>query len=176
MRRRRLLLTTVCIACISSAGGFEQDAVAAPPPGTPIVSDLAGLVRAAPLIIIGRVIKITPGRKAGKGEAQLQFNDCRVQVEQRLKGQSEPIVVVEQVDMSGRIVLNLGPPYRTGERYVLFLQPGEPGRFITIPQGRYRLHDRKVQALRLGPVADSLDGKPEAEFVQAIADVVQTAR
>ena len=105
----------------------------------------------------------------------MRFNDIHIEVEQRLKGQSEATVIVEQVDMTGRIVPNLGPPYRTGERYVLFLQPGEPSRFITTPQGRYRLDNQKAQSLQIGPVADRLEGKPEAEFIKEITDLAQSA-
>ena len=173
--RRRIVLTACLIAVIGSVGCYETYTAAAPPPGAPIVSDLTGLVRAAPLIIVGRVIEIKPGREAGEGEALLRFNDIRIEVEQRLKGQSEATVVVEQVDMTGRIVPDLGPPYRAGERYVLFLQPGEPSRFITIRQGRYRLDDQKAKSLQIGPVADRLEGKPEAELIKEITALAQSA-
>ena len=59
--RRRLVLTVFLIAVIGSAGCYGNYTAAAPPPGAPIVSDLTGLVRAAPLIIVGRVIEIKPG-------------------------------------------------------------------------------------------------------------------
>ena len=170
MRYRVLFMMLVAI--MLSIGHSGTYVAAAPPPGAPIVSSLTDLVKAAPLIIVGRVAEITPGREAGEGAGQLKFNDVRIEVEKPLKGEATTSVVVELVDMTKSIVPELGPPYRVGERYVLFLQPGESPRFVTVGQGRYLLQDQQVRALNIGPVADRLEGKPEAEFIEEIVALV----
>ncbi len=172
MRYRVLFI--MLVAVMVSIGHSGTNVAAAPPPGAPILFSLADLVKAAPLIVVGRVAEITPGREAGEGIAHLKFNDVRIEVEKHLKGEAKTSLVVELVDMTKRIVPELGPPYRVGERYVLFLQPGESPRFVTVGQGRYLLQGQQAHALNIGPVADRLEGKPEAEFIEEIVALVES--
>jgi hypothetical protein len=162
----------IAFLALTACVGGGQTALAARPP-LPIHRDLRSLVEATPLIIVGRVMDIRPGRVAGSGEGQLQFNDVRVMVEKRLKGNPSHEVVVEQVDMSRSVVVSeIGPPYRRGERYLLFLERGEGDRYITVVQGRYLLKARSVHPLEPGPAADAMKGLEEGKALQAIAAIV----
>lgn len=162
------------MAALACEGGGSVSAV--PPPG-PIYQDLPSLVQAAPLIIVGKVVGIQPGRVAGEGEARLQFNDVQMGVERRLKGEPPAPLVVEQVAIAGRVLSpEVGPPYQRGERYLLFLRPGEPGRHITIPQGRYLLKGGTVHPIIPGPVADKLKGIEEAKLTEEITAIVEKRR
>ncbi len=168
----------LCVAVVIGCSG-GRPVFAAPPQSIAtedvIQQDLAGLVRAAPLIVVGRVADIQPGRSAGSGEGRLQFNDVRVTVEKRLKGEPPAALIVEQVDMTGRVFIGLGPAYKTGERYVLFLRRGEGNRYITIPQGRYLLRWwGGVRPTQAGPVADKTKGMGESKFIEEIAAIVRS--
>lgn len=169
------ILVSVSLALTLSLGCGGHWSYAAPPPG-PIYQDLPALVAATPLIIVGKVVDIRAGRIAGSGEGRLQFNDVRVSVERQLKGKPGASVIVEQVDMSGRIVLGAGPAYKTGERYVLFLRPGEGHRYITIPQGRYLLVGGSVRPIDVGPAVETIKGKTEVRFIEEIEAIVRTGR
>jgi hypothetical protein len=170
-----LLFLLALMAGVAGCGGGSAASAARPP--LPIHQDLQSLVQATPLIIVGQVGGIQPGRTAGSGEGRLQFNDVRIGVERRLKGEPPPALVVEQVDVAGRILtLEVGPPYKRGERYVLFLQRGEGERFITAIQGRYKLKAGSVDPLVPGPVADNLKGMKEAKFIKEIEAIVHRER
>lgn len=171
-------LLVLFIAIVIGCGG-GRSVFAAPPQSITddddIQQDLAGLVRAAPLIVVGRVADIQPGRTAGSGEGRLQFNDVRVTVEKRLKGEPPAALIVEQVDMTGRTFFGLGPAYKTGERYALFLRRGEGHRYITIPQGRYLLRWwGGVRPTQAGPVADKMKGMEESKFIEEIAAMLRS--
>lgn len=168
----------LCVAIVLGCGGVRP-VFAAPRQSSAvedvIQQDLAGLVRTAPLIIVGRVADIQPGRTAGSGEGRLQFNDVRVTVERRLKGEPPADLIVEQVDMAGRVFIGLGPAYKIGERYVLFLRRGEGNRYITIPQGRYLLRWwGGVRPTEAGPVADKVKGIGESKFIEEIGAIVRS--
>ena len=166
-----LLALTMGIAC-----GTGVSFSASPPPG-PIPQTLADLVRGASLIIVVEVVDIRPGRVAGPAEDRLQFKDVRVRLEKRLMGDPPATVVVEQVAMKGNaFVSEVGPPYKRGERYVLFLSPGEGARYITAFQGRYLLKARRVRQTQPGLVADKLEGMSEAKLVQEIEAIVKGQR
>jgi hypothetical protein len=153
--------------------GGGGHAVAARPP-LPIHQDLQSLVQATPLIVVGKVISIQPGRVAGTGEGRLQFNDVHVKVEKQLKGSPSNEVIVEQVDMSRAVVVSeVGPPYKRGERYLLLLQRGEGDRYITVIQGRYLLRRGVVEPLDPGPAADRLKGLAEDKVVEEIDAIVK---
>ncbi|MGH7428430.1 MAG: hypothetical protein ACREJ4_08780 [Candidatus Methylomirabilaceae bacterium] len=175
MRRNAGLLALFVAIVIGCGGG--RPVLAVPPSSITgddvIQQDLAGLVRAAPLIVVGRIADIQPGRVAGSGEGRLQFNDVRLTVERRLKGEPPATLIVEQVDMTGRVFIGLGPAYKSGERYVLFLRRGEGDRYITIPQGRYLLRWwGGVRPTQAGPVADKVNGMGESKFIEEIAAIV----
>lgn len=175
MRSARILTVLVSLAVGIGCDGGGQVSPARPP--GPIAQDLPSLVQAAPLIIVGKVVGIQPGRTAGEGEARLQFNDVQMSVERRLKGGPPAPLVVEQVAIAGRVLSpEVGPPYQRGERYLLFLRPGEPGRHITIPQGRYLLKEGSVHPTEPGPAADKVKGMDEAKFIEEIAAIVQGRR
>jgi len=146
---------------------------AAPPPGA-VAQDLPELVQAASLIVVGRVVEIRPGRRAGSGEGRLQFNDVHISVERRLKGDHLGIVIVEQVAPAGPMVSSeVGPPYTPGERDVLFLRQGEGSRHVVLPQGRYRLEGGIVHPIGPGSVADSVRGVDESRFIRGIEAVAR---
>ena len=166
------LILALLIGSGGSGGGL---ATAAPPPGS-VAPDLPSLVRATPLIIVGKVLSLQPGRIAGEGEGRLQFNDVRVGVEKRLKGDAPETVVVEQVDMTRRRVLTpeVGPVYKPGERYVLFLSPGEGPRYITLGgQSRYLIDGQTVRAVGVGPVADQVKSADAAKFIEQIQSLAR---
>ena len=168
-------IAIVAFATALGCGGGGQ-AIAARPP-LPIHQDLQSLVQATPLIIVGKVADIQPGRVAGSGEGRLQFNDVRVMVEKRLKGNPPHEVVVEQVDMSRRVFISeVGPPYRRGERYLLFLGRGEGERYIPVIQGRYRLKGSTVDPLDPGPAADGLKGMAETKAIEEIDAIVRKGK
>ena len=122
----------------------------------------------APLVVVGKVAEIRTGRSAGTGEARLQFNDVRISVERRLKGTPPGTLVVEHVATGAGAASSAGPPYKSGERYVLFLQPGEDPRYVVIPQGRYQLVKKSVRPVGPGAVAEYAKGLDEAQFVGEI--------
>ncbi|MGH7410903.1 MAG: hypothetical protein ACREJ6_07595, partial [Candidatus Methylomirabilis sp.] len=152
---RALLLFLALTVGVVCGGGVSVASATAPP--FLIAQDLAGLVQAAELVVVGKVIEMKPGRIAGEGDARLQFNDIRVTVEKRLKGEPTGTVTVEQVDMTGRFFLSgVGPAYNVGERYVLFLRPGEGDRHFPLTQGRYLLARGSVRPTEEGPAADKV--------------------
>lgn len=165
--RRGSRLPFVLTAVVAFYAGSIQ-ACAAPPPPFRSDQDLSGLVQSATLIVVGKVTDVRPGRTAGEGEARLEFKDARVQVEKRLKGEAPPEIVVELVSQERRIIISphLGPPYEPGERYVLFLMPGEGGRYVAVPRGRFFL-----QGGRVGPL--DMD---EAQFIEKIEALVRAQR
>lgn len=164
-------------ALVVSISCEVDDAVYAAPPPDQIHQDLASLVQAAPLIIVGKVVDIQLGRIAGEGEAQLQFNDVHVGVERLLKGEPPDPLIVEQVAVAGQVLTPaVGPPYKRGERYVLFLRKGEGRRHITITQGRYLLQGGTVHPTEPGLAADKMKGMDEAKLIEEIAAIVQGQR
>src|SRR5712691_4306368 len=172
MRRSGACSLLLALAMVVGCGGGGPTASSTPPPG-PIAQDLPSLVQAAPLIIVGKVAEIQAGRTAGLGNAKMQFNDVRVSVEKRLKGGSPSAVVVEQADTTGRVFTSeVGPAYKVGERYVLFLRPGEGDRHVTVTQGRYLLSRGSITPVESGPAGDSVKGMDEGKFIQAIEAIV----
>lgn len=136
----------------------------APPPFRP-ARDLPALVEGASLIIVGKIEGVKPGRVAGQGDAQLEFNDVRVQVEKRLKGEAPQVITVEEVSQARRVVISpMGPPFQAGERYVLFLMRGEGERYVPLPRGRFYLEGGRVgpldmeEAKFLGQIESSVKG------------------
>ncbi|MEK6711258.1 MAG: hypothetical protein AABZ64_11850 [Nitrospinota bacterium] len=109
-----------------------------------------------------------PGRVAGRGDARLEFNDVRVRVEKRLKGEAPQAITVEEVSQARRVVISpAGPPFQPGERYVLFLMRGEGDRYVPVPpRGRFYLEGGRVGPLDI----------EEAKFLQQIESIVQGAR
>jgi hypothetical protein len=127
------------------------------------------LVAATQVIAVGTVVAVAPGRAVVVGEDRLTFNDISVRIERLLKGKLDNPFVLEQVAYVEKIVSpGIGPPYRVGERYVLFLQPGEGHRFIPVIQGRYRIARGLVTPLDPGPAADSVRGLSEAQVLMQI--------
>ena len=125
-----ILLGAVLTAGSAGAGGRVA---AAPPPGA-VAQDLPELVHTASLVVVGRVVEVRAGRSAGSGEGRLQFNDVHISVERRLKGDPPATIVVEQVAPAGRVVSSeVGPPYKPGERDVLFMREGEGHRYVVLP-------------------------------------------
>ena len=165
-----MVLTAVVMAGSSCAGGRVA---AAPPPG-PIAQDVPGLGRMAQLVVVGFVVEVRTGRSAGSGEGRLQMNDVNMTAERRLKGDPPPTIIIEQVATAGRVVSSeVGPPYKAGERYVLFLRPADDSRYVVLPQGRYQLERGTVRPIGPGPVAEKAQGLDEARFVKEIEAVVQ---
>jgi hypothetical protein len=160
-----ILLGAVLTLGSAGAGGR----VAATPPLGAVARDLPELVRVASLVVVGRVVEVRAGRSAGSGEGRLQFNDVHISVERRLKGDPPATIVVEQVAPAGRVVSpEVGPPYKLGERDVLFMREGESHRHVVLPQGRYRLERGTVHPIGPGPVAEKARGLDEARFVGEI--------
>jgi len=165
-----LLLTAVLTAGSACAGARVS---AAPPPG-PVARDLPELVRMAPLVVVGRVVEVRAGRVAGSGEGQLQFNDVHIGVERGLNGEPPPTIVLEQVATAGRAVSSeVGPPYKPGERYVLFLRLNQGDRHVVLPQGRYRLERGTVRPIGPGAVAERARNLDEGRFVREIEAIAQ---
>ena len=165
-----ILLVAVLTAGSFCVGGRLS---AAPPPG-PIPQDLPELVRMAPLVVVGQVVEVRAGRVAGSDEGRLQFNDVHIGVTRAIKGDPSVTIVVEQVATAGRAVSSeAGPPYKVGERYVLFARSGEGHRYVVLPQGRYRLERGTVNPIGPGLVAERVKGLDEARFVREIEAVVQ---
>jgi hypothetical protein len=79
------------------------------------------------------------------------------------------------VDLANRQVLSpeVGPAYKAGERYVLFLMPGEGARKVTGPQHRYLIQGGTIRPLGIGPVADPLKGADAAKFVEQVATLAR---
>ena len=164
--RRVALLTGLALMGMLFGFGQALQVLAAPPPPFQMGQDLPNLVQRASLIIVGKVVDVKAGRVAGEGEARLEFDDVRVSVEKRLKGEAPAEVVVELVSQKRRVVIfpQIGPPYKPDERYVLFLTPGEGGRFVAIvPRGRLFLEGGRV-----GPL--DMD---EAKFIEEIQTLVR---
>lgn len=163
-----VLAWALCIQCTTPGQ------VTPTPAPLPIAKDLPSLLEAVPLVIVGKVVGIQAGRMVGEGDMELQFNDVRVSVEERLKGDAGVEVLVEQLAVSGRAAsAEVGPPYRPGERYVLFLRPGEGGRYVSATQGRYSLRSGQVRPTEPGPVADKVRNMSEATFIREIKAVLQ---
>lgn len=162
-----LLALTMGIVC-----GRVMSSSAAPPPG-PIAQDLVSLVHGADLIIMGKVVGVQAGRTAGQGHGRLEFNDVRVSVKKQLKGEATEKIVVEQLAEAGAFVTSeVGPPYQPGERYILFLGPGEGGRHIPVTQGRFLLRAGRVYPTQPGPAADSVKEMDQAKFIAEIEAIV----
>lgn len=161
------------IFCGSASACSSPTQVSRTPAPFPVAQDLPSLVRDAPTIIVGRVTGIQAGRTAGEGEGQFRFNDVRITVEKRLKGKVSAEVIVEQLAKAGPTVTSeVGRPYEPGQRYVLFLRPGEGVRYIASTQGRYLLRDGAVQPTEPGPVADKVKGMNEAKFIAGVEDIL----
>lgn len=170
---RSVLLISLAAGLTAGGACAGGRAVAAPPPG-PVAQDLPDLVRMAPLVVVGKVVEVRAGRVAGSGEGRLQFNDVHVSVERRLKGDPPATIVIEQVAPTGRAFSSeVGPPYKPGERDVLFLRPGEGHRYVVLPQGRYRLERGTVHPIGPGSVAEKARGVDEVRFLGEIEAIAQ---
>jgi hypothetical protein len=156
--RRSQLALLVLVGC------GEREPRGMPPSRPQEIAGLAELVTAAPIIIVGRVVRITQGRIAGPPEEPLQFQDVLVAVERYLKGGPKPdTLVLEQVDPRGRVLLDF-EPYRRKQRLVLFLRPGEGGHHVVFGHGRYRIDGDAVRATKPGILADKIDGMLLEQF------------
>ena len=171
MRNALLIFTAAVLTAASVCAGGR--ASAAPPPG-PVARDLPELVRAAPLVVVGRVVEVRPGRSAGSGEGRIQFSEVHISVERRLKGDPLATIIVEQVAPAGSTVSpGIGPAYKVGERDVLFLRAGEGSRHVVLPQGRYRLEDGVVHPIGPGSIAEKLRGIDETRFLGGIEAIAR---
>jgi hypothetical protein len=133
------------------------------------VENLRDLVEESELIVVAEVAEVKPGRSVQTREETLQFNDVTLTVEQVLKGEETASVTVEQLETGGRPVsAEVGPPYQEGQRYVLFLQPGEGDRQVTVPQGRFLLEGGEVEPTQPGDIAQEVEGMKEAQFIREI--------
>ncbi|GEM_PF-6203397 len=140
----------------------------------PVYQTLSELVESTPLILIGRVHTIAKGRTAGEGDGSLQFHDVTIEIERVFKGHVTDEIVVEQVAGADHVLgSEVGPAYRVGERYALFLRLRPDRRAITVRQGRYRLTAASVEALGFGPVSQSLQGLSEEELVGKIQQSIK---
>lgn len=168
---RFIALVAPAVFCGAACACSSPTQVSRTPAPFNVAQDLASLIREAPLIIVGRVTGIQAGRTAGEG--RFQFNDVRITVEKKLKGKASVEVLVEQLaKASPTVTAEVGPPYEPGQRYVLFLRPGEGVRYIAITQGRYLLRDRAVQPTEPGLVADKVKGTDEAKFIAGIEEIL----
>ena len=159
------VLLSFCL-CAQCGAGNQTSSTPAP---SPVAKDLATLVRSVPLIVVAKVSELQPGRTVGEGEGYLQFNDVRLLVEKRLKGQPPTELFVEQLVKAGRTAsAEVGPAYEPGQRYVLFLRPGEGNRYITAGQGRYLLRKGTVYPTEPGLVADKVRDTEQAKFIAEI--------
>ena len=132
------------------------------------------MAAASPIIAIGTVTSIAQGRTVTVGEDRLAFNDISIRVERLLKGKVGNPFIVEQVANVERVVTpGIGPAYRVGERYLLFLQPGEGHRLIPIPQGRYRIDRGVVTPLDGGPAAESMKGRSESQVLTQLESLTR---
>jgi hypothetical protein len=148
--------------------GCSAPSTNALPPGPP-VENLQDLVEESELIVVAQVSEVKPGRTVETREERLQFNDVTLEVEQVLQGEETASVTGEQLDTEGKPVsAEVGPPYKKGQRYVLFLQPGEGDRQVALPQGRFLLEEGEVEPTQPGDVAQEVKGMKEAEFIQEI--------
>ena len=158
-----LLIISICTQC----GTGSQ--VSPTPSPFPVAKDIGSLARSVPVIVVAKIGELQPGRTVGEGDARLTFNDVHVTVERRLKGQLPAELIVEQLTLAGRKASSeVGPAYEPGERYVLFLLPGEGNRYVTATQGRYLLRKGRVHPTEPGSVADKFR---EAEEAKVIADI-----
>jgi hypothetical protein len=163
-----LLLGVLSMMLTHSCGAPSTDAL---PPG-PAVETLQDLVDGSELIVVAQVSEVKPGRTVETQEEELQFNDVILEVEQMLKGEANDSVTVEQLDAEGKPVsAEVGDPYDEGQRYVLFLQPGEGDRQVTLPQGRFLLEGGEVKPTQPGDVAQEVEGMKEAQFIQQIQEL-----
>lgn len=138
------------------------------PAGEELTDHLRRVAAGAPIVIVGRVSSIEPGRVAGPDRLQLQ--DVRLEVEERLKGDAAiSNVLLEQVASDGRTVLGF-EPYHMDGRYLLFLRPSqtEAGRQVVLPGGRFELAEGRARALHPDPV---MEGTSWAEH-----DLLKAAR
>jgi len=157
------------ILWLLTSGGAADAAL---PLGFTIAQDLPNLVNNATLIVEGEVVAIKIGRSAGEGTASLQFDDVYIKINNLIKGEEKKEIIIEQVHISEDTLSSAGPAYLKNERYILFLRPGEPGRYVTIPQGRYLLEDGKVIPTQPGPVADRMQGRNAKKFTAEITAIV----
>jgi hypothetical protein len=146
----------------------------APAPLLLLQKDLPSLVAATPVIVVGAITKVEAGRVAAVGEDRLEFNDISIRIERLLRGKLSDPFVLEQVAHVEKVVTpGIGPPYRVGERYLLFLQPGEGRRFIPVAQGRFRIENGGLVPLDSGPAADALKGMSEEQVLKNIASMAR---
>ncbi len=171
---RHAIAILVVFSCVWQSTCTNSAQVSTTPPPFPIVKDLPSLVQNAEIVIVGKVNLVRPGRSAGEGETQLQFNDVLIKVEKRIKGEPAADVVVEQLSLERRgVTSEVGPAYEPGQRYVLFLHPGEGNRYVPIPQGRYFLRGGRVYPTEPGLVADKLKGWDEDRFIGVLEATVK---
>ena len=167
MRSLALLMSLVLLCALTQCKG--PDKTSRTSASFQIPKDLSSLVQSVGVIVVGKVSGVPAGRTTGEGDARLQFNDVRITVEKRLKGDAPAEVVVEQLAAAGRTVTSeVGPRYERGERYVLFLRSGEGTRYVTSTQGRYLLRGGRVWPTEPGLVAENFKGMDEARFVGEI--------
>jgi hypothetical protein len=166
-----LFIITIGLAQACSENSAEGG-LSGLPPG-PVAEDLESLVEMSPVIIVGQVVGIQPGRSVETPEGPLEFNDVQVQIERPLKGDVSGDLIVEQLSLEeGVISPEIGPPYGEGERYVLFLTQGEGERYVTVSQGRYLIENGQIRSLQPGIVADEVNGMDAQQFINQIEGIV----
>ncbi len=144
---------------------------AQPESSPPLPGPMRNLVNQAPVILLGQVEDLSPGRVAGPPEDQLLFQNVRIGVDRLLKGRGVgESIVVEQVDPSGRVVLGVRT-YSQEERYVLFVRPSESegGIHVVLRQGRYLVEGETVRSTEPGPVANQVNGMQLDDFLAEVA-------
>lgn len=140
---------------------------------------LAELAGRADLVVLAEHVLTRPGRTAGRGEDAIPFTLNGFRALSTLVGEVEgAVVLVEQTGGARpdgrRLSIHDGGPFRTGERYLLFLQSKGNGLYFQInDQARYRVEEGRLAAVAPGdPVAAALHGRPVERALELVRGAI----
>ncbi|MCX5995918.1 MAG: hypothetical protein NTV59_07995 [Chloroflexi bacterium] len=176
-----VLLTTVVIVSILAVFWIiNRDTTVGP--GIAMVEwaewydDFEEITATADLVVVGNIDRVVAEMSEG-GTPGTEFS---FDVDSVLKGEQVTQIVICQLGAAGELEAYDDPLFSSGERYILFLREGEPGKYYVLggPQGRFMIVGNLVFSMdnvlldRVYVGALEVNGLPKEAFIDSISEIV----
>jgi hypothetical protein len=135
---------------------------------------------AADLVVVGSIDRVVAEVSVGGWRSEPFATEFRFKVDSVLKGEQVAQITIHQLGVAGESEANDDPLFSSGERYILFLGEGEPGKYYVLggPQGRFMIVGNLVFSMdnvlpdRVYVGALEVNGLPKEAFIDSISEIV----